>query len=444
MAAGLLTMAAAPVVSAPAATLSPAAVAQQSIPSIVLITTPTGQATGFFAGPDGRILTNFHVIRGASEAVITTSDHVEHKDIEVMAVDKKHDLAVLRIRSDGRTPLLLGESNAVTVGEHVVAIGNPLGFGTTVSDGLLSGIRDFGEGIAVLQISAPISPGSSGGPVLNDRGQVIGIATFVITRGQNLNFAVPIDAAKALLTGTQGKPLSAYLEPTLVRHIPHLPASTLKGCPVKGVRATYAAIDRAINLGAPLYNDGNVEACYRIYAGAAREIEETVPGCAGPKAALAAGVATADKLASWSDKAWAMRDAFDGLLALITHDDAANGDPPVVVTPPARVKPVLPPDALAGCTSADLDAITGAIRSALTIGAPLYDSGNPDATFRIYAAAVAEIDRKAPTCPAVRTLLDQSLHQTDTQQADTTKAWTLRDAFDAVTNAIHNAPKAAK
>lgn len=419
---------------AAAAPLTPADIARIAIPSIVLIRTPTGQGSGFFAGGDGVILTNYHVIRGAAEAVIVTADGVDHKDVEVIAIDKSLDLAVLRVKSASRKALLLGDSQAAAVGEHVVAIGNPLGLGDTISDGLLSGMRDFGDGVGVLQISAPISPGSSGGPVLNDRGQVIGIATFVVNQGQNLNFAVPINTAKPLLGGTVGKPLSAYLEPGLVRHIPRLPTSTLNGCSLSGMRATYDAIGRAIDLGAPLYNDGHFEATYRIYAGAAREIESTVKGCAGPKAALAAGVANAEKLGDFSAKAWAMRDAFDGLIALVVPDSTPGNGAPVPA--PARAKPVLAPTALAGCAAGDLEVLAKEIRAAIAVGAPLFDAGNPDATFRIYAGAVAELDRKVSACPAAITLLDQSLRTADAQPDAATKAWTLRDAFDAVTTAI--------
>jgi len=434
--------------SSAAVPLTPAEIARISIPSIVLIRTSIGEGSGFFAGGGGRIVTNYHVIRGAAEAVVVTADHVEHKDVEVIAIDKARDLAVLRIRAAGQQPLALGNAQAAGVGEHVVAIGNPLGLGDTVSDGLLSGVRDFGDGVSVLQISAPISPGSSGGPVLNDRGQVIGIATFVITRGQNLNFAVPIDAAKALLGGTVGRPLSAFIEAGQgqgqVRHIPHLPASTLKGCPPAGLRATYGAIERAINLGAPLYNEGNHEATYRIYAGAAREVESTVSGCAGPKAALAAGVANADKLSSWSDKAWAMRDAFDGLIALVDSDGKPGEGAAAAVPSPARAKPALAASALAGCASGDLDVMASALRGAVRVGAPLDEAGNPDATFRIYAGTVAEIDRKVTGCPAARAVLDQSLRDADLQQDATAKAGVIRDAFDAVIGAIPGASPVSK
>ena len=409
-----------------ATSLTPAQIARAAIPSIVLIRTPSGLGSGFFAGPGGKIVTNFHVIRGSTEAVVVTADKVEHKDVEVIAVDRARDLAVLRIGARGQRPLPLGDAKAAGVGERVVAIGNPLGFGDTISDGLLSGVRDFG-GISILQISAPISPGSSGGPVLNDRGEVIGVSTFVVSQGQNLNFAVPIDAAKALLGGTVGKPLSAYADGSQVRHIPHHPAAILNGCPAPELHATFDAIARAIDVGAPLYNAGNFEACYRIYAGAALEVERAVKACPGPKAALAAGVANADKLSDWSAKAWAMRDAFDGLLAL--GQPGASG-------PPNRPKPALAPAALAGCTSAEREAITNAIGSAIDVGAPLYDAGNAEACFRIYAGAVAEIDRKAPGCPAARAVLNKGLEDAGQRPEIAARAWALRDAFDAVTAAI--------
>ena len=215
-----------------------------------------------------------------------------------------------------------------------------------------------------------------------------------------------------------------------MRHIPHHPAAILNGCPAPELHATFDAIARAIDVGAPLYNAGNFEACYRIYAGAALEVERAVKACPGPKAALAAGVANADKLSDWSAKAWAMRDAFDGLLAL--GQPGASG-------PPNRPKPALAPAALAGCAAADLDVLAVTIRSAIDVGAPLFDAGNPEACFRIYAGAVAEIDRTAPRCAAARNVLDKSLDDAGRQADAAAKAWVIRDGFDAVTGAIEGA-----
>jgi hypothetical protein len=100
------------------------------------------------------------------------------------------------------------------------------------------------------------------------------------------------------------------------RHVPHHSARLLEGCSRAGGERVAGAIGDAIEVGAPLYNAGNFEACFRVYQGAALEVAHKVPGCAGPKHALADGMKEAERRTGWSDKAWAMRDAFDGLLEL--------------------------------------------------------------------------------------------------------------------------------
>jgi S1-C subfamily serine protease len=197
----------------PAADLTAEQIAEKATPSVVLIRVPAGLGSGFVVSNDGRIVTNYHVIRGAKQATVVTADGREFKDVELMAADPGHDLAVLRIGAHGLRALALGDSAIAKPGEHVVAIGHPLGLGNTVSDGLLSAVRVISPQRTLLQISAPISPGSSGGPVFNDRGEVIGISTLLISGGQNLNFAVPINAVKPLLDIDKGVALAAYAWP---------------------------------------------------------------------------------------------------------------------------------------------------------------------------------------------------------------------------------------
>ena len=429
--AATLSFATAPAPAQTPATLSPARIAEIAIPSVVLIRTSTGLGSGFVVSADGKIVTNFHVIRGADEAIIVTSDKVEHKDVSVLAVDKTRDLAVLKIGARGLKALTLADSGRAKPGEHVVAIGNPAGLGDTVSDGLLSGVREFPDA-TVLQISAPISPGSSGGPVLNDQGQVIGVSTFVLDRGQNLNFAIPINAVKPLLAGNVTKPLTAYVVAAPRRNIPQHPRSLLNGCPVPQLRATLDAIGNAINVGAPLYNEGNIEACYRIYEGAALEVQRGVRQCSGPKRALADGVANAQKLSSWNDKAWAMRDAFDGILALVTPGGRAPGTGDAI----ERHVPLVSASVMDGCPSKDVAAITATIEAAIGSGAPLYDSGNTEACYRIYAGAVEEIDRKFPGCRAMRGVLGDGARRAQGLTGFPAKGWALRDAFDGLGAAI--------
>ncbi len=164
--------------------------------------------SGFFVR-DGEIASNLHVVEGAARGYAKLIGEKTKHDIEgITAVDPNYDLVVLKI-SDGRAQVLpLGNSDAVQVGESVYAVGNPQGLEGTFSQGIVSSIREVGTD-KLLQITAPISPGSSGGPVLNEKGEVIGISVATFKGGQNLNFAIPANYLKTLL-GKAGpaKPLA--------------------------------------------------------------------------------------------------------------------------------------------------------------------------------------------------------------------------------------------
>lgn len=175
-------------------------------------TNPIAQGTGFFVSDDGLLLTNFHVIADANAAVVKFPDGKISKVDGVFAFDKTRDVAVIKVHGNHFKTLTLGDSSRVQVGEKVVAIGNPLFLESTVSDGIISGIRTGEQlGGKFLQTTAPISHGSSGGPLLNMDGEVIGITTMFLKGGENLNFAVPINYAKQLLYESEGPISSANL-----------------------------------------------------------------------------------------------------------------------------------------------------------------------------------------------------------------------------------------
>ncbi|MGH9736782.1 MAG: trypsin-like peptidase domain-containing protein [Candidatus Acidiferrales bacterium] len=150
-----------------------------------------GLGSGFVVSPDGTAITNYHVIRGAFQATGKFDDGTMSDVAGVLGYDPNHDVAVIRFSTPPKTILKLGDSDDVQVGQRVVAIGSPLGLQDTLSVGVVSGIRS-----GVIQMSAPISPGSSGGAVFDSTGYVVGISVATITSGQNLNFAVPINWAK--------------------------------------------------------------------------------------------------------------------------------------------------------------------------------------------------------------------------------------------------------
>lgn len=302
----------------------PAEIAEYAVPSIVAVITEAGFGTGFVISPDGLIATNLHVVAGQSKVVVVLKG-TKVPVTEVFGDDPERDLVILRIPAGNLAPLPLGDSNGVRPGESVVAIGHPLGLEHTVSNGLVSAVRRVTPDLSVLQISAPIAPGSSGGPLFNDRGQVIGIATAVLVGGQNLNFGVPVNYLKDLL----GRPVPMGMEafasstaepslPKVERKIPSHPTSALKGCKPEALALIVRSLKSAIEVGAPLYNGGDFASCYHVYEGAALDLERKLgKSCKKPARALADGRRRAAKLAEPHEQAWAMRDAFDGLLDVI-------------------------------------------------------------------------------------------------------------------------------
>jgi hypothetical protein len=158
------------------------------------------QGSGFLVSKDGRILTDYHVIENGSSAIVKLPDGAFFAVDGVLATDKARDIAVIKAHGENFRTVTLGDSDRLQVGEEVVAIGNPLSLESTVSNGIVSGIRTVKEeGGKFLQITAPISPGSSGGPLFNMAGEVVGITTLHVEGGENLNFAIPVNEVKPLL-----------------------------------------------------------------------------------------------------------------------------------------------------------------------------------------------------------------------------------------------------
>jgi len=158
-----------------------------------------GRGSGVIIHRAGIIVTNYHVLKGAHFAEVKLQGDEIYHDVFVIGEDKQKDLAIMRIRANNLPAAPLGDSTKVKIGEKVIAIGNPLGYERTVSDGIISGVREI-EGVNYLQITTPISPGSSGGALLNIYGEVVGITSMGhFDFAQNLNFAVPINYVHSLL-----------------------------------------------------------------------------------------------------------------------------------------------------------------------------------------------------------------------------------------------------
>ena len=166
-----------------------------------------GQGSGFVIDKDGHILTNYHVIENARQVEVTLSNRKKYR-AKVIGTDRGHDLAVIQIQASDLKPAALGDSHNLVVGQKVFAIGNPFGLNGTMTRGIISSLRSIREpnGAATIdeaiQTDASINPGNSGGPLLNSRGEVIGINTLILSNvGQSagIGFAIPINSAKAVL-----------------------------------------------------------------------------------------------------------------------------------------------------------------------------------------------------------------------------------------------------
>jgi S1-C subfamily serine protease len=192
---------------------------KKALPSVVNITSTAvafdffygavpqqGAGSGFVIDGEGHILTNFHVVENARQVEVTTSDKRKYK-AQIIGTDPAHDLAVIQIPAKDVPRAEIGDSKNLVVGQKVFAIGNPFGLSGTMTRGIISSIRSVrgprGFIDEAIQTDAAINPGNSGGPLLNSRGQVIGINSMIFTGGveqsAGIGFAIPINTAKSVL-----------------------------------------------------------------------------------------------------------------------------------------------------------------------------------------------------------------------------------------------------
>jgi S1-C subfamily serine protease len=197
------------------------AVYRRVLPSVVNITSRAvvfnffygtvpqeGQGSGFVLDKAGHVLTNYHVVEGANRGIEVKLSNKRSYKATVVGTDKVHDLALLQVDAPNLEPVTLADSSQLAVGEKVYAIGNPFGLSGTMTRGIISSIRSIktAEGAPIedaIQTDAAINPGNSGGPLLNSRGEVIGINTMIASNGaeqsSGIGFAIPINTAKAVL-----------------------------------------------------------------------------------------------------------------------------------------------------------------------------------------------------------------------------------------------------
>src|SRR5580700_2203508 len=173
--------------------LTTAQIAKRISPSVVVIEGKAASGdvlgSGFIISKDGEIVTNLHVIRDMQNAKVQLANGEVFDSAYVLATDERRDLAIVQIAGFNLPISEMGDSDTLAVGESLVAVGNPHGLEGSVTAGILSAVRDSGEGFKVLQTDAAVNSGNSGGPLVNGRGQVIGVVSFKLHSAEGLNFA---------------------------------------------------------------------------------------------------------------------------------------------------------------------------------------------------------------------------------------------------------------
>ena len=212
--------------------------------------------SGFIISTDGYILTNNHVVDKATDIKVALADG-RIFEAKLIGKSPEIDIALIKIKAEGLPAVTLGDSNALEVGDWVVAIGNPFGLSQTVTAGIVSAksrVVGIGPYDDLIQTDAAINPGNSGGPLFNTRGEVVGINTVIIASGQNLGFSVPINMVKEVLPAIKekGRPDMGYLGVSVQPVTPDLaaalglpePVGALVTSVTKGGPADKAALKR--------------------------------------------------------------------------------------------------------------------------------------------------------------------------------------------------------
>ena len=288
--------------------------------SVVLLESQQSYGLGFVA-PNGRIVTCFHVVADEREITAHLADGRVLPVQGVCAVDTRRDLAVLDVGLLDATPVKAGSPKFAQEGQDVFIFGMVAGEGRARwVDARLTAVQVVGASLTVYSLTGQVPADASGGPLIGPDGTALGVVTVAETEEGVVTLCVPWRYVEPLLHQNQELPLTVLTSDQRKpprREVPDHPLALLQGSVVSGLEATAEGLAEAIRVGAPAYNEGDIARCYAVYAAMARQLIDTRDDCPGVQTALRAGLKRASGLGDVDHQAWAMRDAFDGLLLVI-------------------------------------------------------------------------------------------------------------------------------
>lgn len=313
-------------------------------PSLVLLEVDGHTASAFVATGQGHLVTSLHAVAGARLIHAVMADGTRAEVAQVAAMDDRRDLAILRLPvTDLAPPLGLTPAPLPAEGDTVYVLRAGAGPAPEVRSQQVRAVQVLGDWLTLLELTRTLPEESSGGPVLDTRGAVVGVATAALANGRSLGLVIPTRYIAPLLRGSAASPLSALEAPRRragrVRQVPRHPLSLLEGATTDALESIATTLGHAINAGAPAYNRGDVDGCYRLYARTAERLIDTCHAFPGAQRALRDGLTRCVDLPDSDDRAWALRDTFDGLLDVIGRWLQIRPEAPRIARPPAAPLP---------------------------------------------------------------------------------------------------------
>lgn len=296
---------------------------------VVVLEFPETWGLGFVGPSPGLITTCFHVVVGETKVTAHFADGRALPVRKVVAIDVRRDLAVLDVGVPVASPLVLGPTRLVDEGEPLVSFGLvPGARRVRWVDASVGSLQVLGPALTALKLEGQLPSDGSGSPLLSAKGELIGVHTVAETPGGAVSLGIPSRYLPAMWGSFERSTLEVLRPPakrSVKREVPQHAMTILDGSSAKGLEQLLQGIAGAIRQGAPAYNQGDHERCFRVYEEAARRLVRTRDDCPGPQAALLEGLKRAESMSDSDGRAWALRDAFDGLLAVIEKWFKAQG-----------------------------------------------------------------------------------------------------------------------